>query len=122
MRLASMRITGCGANRGMHRTNYDTVASMSAGVYASLAIWAGGTMTNLSGEASRRRRGHRYALLALVTCPCHLPILALLLSGSAMGAFLNDYFITALIIFSLFFVCSLAATFRAFRVKHSRNL
>ena len=55
MRIASMRITGCGANRGMHRTNYDTVASMSAGVYANLAIWAGGTMTNLSGEASRRR-------------------------------------------------------------------
>jgi len=37
-------------------------------------------MTNPGLEASSRRRGHVYAVLALVTCPCHLPILALLLS------------------------------------------
>ncbi len=74
------------------------------------------------GETSRRRRGHLYALLALVTCPCHLPIIALLFSGSAMGAFLNDHFIMALIIFSLLFMCFLAAALRALRVKHSHNL
>lgn len=79
-------------------------------------------MTNHGGEASRRRRGHLYGLIALVTCPCHLPILALLLSGSVVGAYLNDHFITLIIIFSLLFVCSLAAALRALRVKQMRDI
>ncbi|MEE9596716.1 MAG: broad-spectrum mercury transporter MerE [Acidiferrobacterales bacterium] len=68
-------------------------------------------------ESSRHRRGYVYALLAVVTCPCHLPIFALLLSGSAMGVFLSDHFGTALIIFSLLFVFSLAAAVRVLRGK-----
>jgi len=79
-------------------------------------------ITNLRGEASRRRRGHVYAILALVTCPCHLPIFAVLLSGSAVGAFLNDHLIMAITIFSLLFVCSLVAAIRALRVKQARDI
>lgn len=30
------------------------------------------------------------AFLAILTCPCHLPILLLLLSGTAAGAFLQE--------------------------------
>jgi mercuric ion transport protein len=79
-------------------------------------------MTNPGLEASSRRRGHVYAVLALVTCPCHLPILAVLLSGSAVGAFLNDHFAMAITIFSLLFVCSLVAAVRALRVKQACDI
>ncbi len=65
--------------------------------------------------SSHHRRGYVYALLAVVTCPCHLPIFAVLLSGSAMGAFLSDHFGTALTTFSLLFIFSLAAALRVLR-------
>ena len=79
-------------------------------------------ITNLREEASSRRRGRVYAILALITCPCHLPILAVLLSGSAVGAFLNNHFAMAITIFSLLFVCSLVAAVRALRVKQARDI
>ena len=81
-----------------------------------------GTMTIPGLETSRRRRGHVYAVLALITCPCHLPILAVLLSGSAVGIFLNDHFAIAIVIFSLFFVCSLVAAVRVLRVKQAHDI
>ncbi len=79
-------------------------------------------MTNPGLEASSRRRGHVYAVPALVTCPCHLPIRALLLSGSAVGVFLNEHFAMAITIFSLLFVCSLVAAVRALRVKQAGDI
>ncbi len=47
--------------------------------------------TNTSNTASPTRGVLFYitALLAVLTCPCHLPILLLLLSGTAAGAFLQ---------------------------------
>ena len=79
-------------------------------------------MTISGREASHRRRGHVYAVLALVTCPCHLPILAVLLSGSSAGVFLNDHFAIAVMIFSLLFVCSLVAAMRVLRVKQAHDI
>ncbi len=79
-------------------------------------------MTNPGLEASSRHRGRVYAILALVTCPCHLPILAVLLSGSAVGVFLNEHFAMAITIFSLLFVCSLVAAMRALRVRQARDI
>ncbi len=67
------------------------------------------------------RRGYLYALVAVVTCPCHVPIFAVLLSGSAMGAFLNDHFGTALTIFSLLFIFSLVAALRVLRGKQAHG-
>ena len=87
-----------------------------------MAITVEGRMTKLRGESNRGRRGHLYALLAVVTCPCHLPILAILLSGSAVGAFLSDYFIMTLTIFSLLFIFSLTAAIRALRVKQAHDV
>jgi mercuric ion transport protein len=74
-------------------------------------------MTTVSGKSSQNRRGYLYATLAVVTCPCHLPILVLLFSGSAMGAFLTDHFATALTILSLLFIFSLALAVRALRAR-----
>ncbi len=76
-------------------------------------------MTTVSEESSQSRRGYLYALLAVVTCPCHLPVFALLFSGSAVGAFLSDNFATALTIFSLLFIFSLTLAVRALRARQA---
>ncbi len=78
-------------------------------------------MTTPRAELSRNRRGYVYVLLAVVTCPCHLPIFAVLLSGSAVGAFLSDHFGTALTIFSVLFIFSLAAALRVLRGKQAHD-
>lgn len=46
-------------------------------------------------------------LFAVVTCPCHLFILAALLTGTAAGAVIQSYFIPLVIIFSILFMISL---------------
>ena len=78
-------------------------------------------MTTHRAELSRNRRGYVYVLLAVVTCPCHLPIFAVLLSGSAVGAFLSDHFGTALTIFSVLFIFSLVAAVRVLRGKQAHD-
>ncbi|MBI4239395.1 mercury resistance protein [Candidatus Uhrbacteria bacterium] len=45
---------------------------------------------------------------AVMTCPCHLFILAALLAGSAAGAFVKSYFIPLFIVFSILFFISLS--------------
>ncbi len=73
------------------------------------------------GESSRHRRYYLFGALAVLTCPCHLPVFAMLLSGSAVGAFLSDHFGTALTIFFLLFVFSLAAALRVPRGKQAHD-
>jgi len=46
-------------------------------------------------------------LFAVVTCPCHIFLLAALLAGTAAGAWINSYFIPLIIIFSFLFIISL---------------
>jgi len=50
--------------------------------------------------------------LAVLTCPCHLPILLLLLSGTAAGAFLSDNLGLAALVLLPIFVLSGIATWR----------
>lgn len=45
--------------------------------------------------------------IAVITCPCHIIILAVLLAGTAFGAFLSNYFIPLIVIFSILFLISL---------------
>ena len=54
-------------------------------------------------------------LLALLTCPCHLPILALLLSGTAAGALLSEHLLPAVALFSVLFIVFLVMALRALR-------
>jgi|GEM_PF-2902633 len=47
-------------------------------------------MSDINNNSIRYRRtitGYFLAFTAVITCPCHLPILIVLLSGSAAGAF-----------------------------------
>ena len=57
------------------------------------------------------------ALLAVLSCPCHLPILLLVLSGTAAGAFLSKNMELAVVILLPIFVLSLFATWRLLETK-----
>ena len=64
--------------------------------------------------ASRAKRGGvLWGVLAVISCPCHLLILAVLLSGTALGSLLQEYFTSTLVLFSMLFVLSLWAFTRA---------
>ena len=52
------------------------------------------------------------ASLAVLTCPCHLPILLLLLSGTAAGAFLQANTGLAILLLLPVFLLSAIATWR----------
>ena len=40
-------------------------------------------------EVSRSRNGYLWGILAVLSCPCHLPILAIVLAGTSAGAFVR---------------------------------
>jgi mercuric ion transport protein len=50
--------------------------------------------------------------ITLLTCPCHLPILLLLLSGTAAGAFLSENLGLAVLVLLPIFLLSALATWR----------
>jgi len=52
------------------------------------------------------------AALAFLTCPCHLPILLLLLSGTAAGTFLSQNLALAFMLLLPVFLLSAVATWR----------
>ena len=57
------------------------------------------------------RRG-LWLLAAALTCPCHLPIYALLLSGSALGALLADHMLVSAAVMGAIFTFSLMVFLR----------
>lgn len=50
--------------------------------------------------------------LAVLTCPCHLPILLVLLSGTAAGAFLSENLGLSVLVLLPLFLLSAFATWR----------
>ena len=54
------------------------------------------------------------AAIAVITCPCHLPILLLALAGTGFGAALKDHLGLAAIAFTLLFVVSAWTALRLF--------
>ena len=74
--------------------------------------------TNQS-ESIKMPRWHAYTwgVLAALTCPCHLPVLALLLSGTAAGAFVSEQWSLATLVLTVLFVLFLRAALRAFRKR-----
>lgn len=46
------------------------------------------------------------AALAAVTCPCHLPLIVAVLSGTALGATLSQHWGLAFVVLSVLFVTS----------------
>ncbi len=59
--------------------------------------------------AWRRRWSGAFGLLALLTCPCHVPLLALAFSGTVAGALLAAHFDAARMLFTVVFLLSICA-------------
>lgn len=59
-----------------------------------------------------RRRGYAWAALAALTCPCHAPLFALLLAGTAAGVFLNEYLGIVVALMSVVFLLSLSVAMK----------
>lgn len=62
-----------------------------------------------------RWRGYTWGVLAALTCPCHLPVLALILSGTAAGVAVGAHFGVAALALTVLFALFLAAALRSFR-------
>lgn len=62
------------------------------------------TMTDPTALPVLRRRisAYLFTALALVTCPCHLPILLVLLAGTMAGAYFSEHWGIALALTTLF--------------------
>lgn len=66
-------------------------------------------------DAHQPLTGYLWGALAVLTCPCHLPILAAVLAGTTAGAFIGEHWGIAAIALIGLFVLSLARLQRAFR-------
>ena len=65
-------------------------------------------------EVSRPLTGYLWGVLAVLSCPCHLPILAIVLAGTGAGAFLGEHWVIVGIALTGLFVLSLSRLLRAF--------
>ena len=69
----------------------------------------------VSLETRKPLTGYLWGALAVHTCPCHLPILAVVLAGTTAGAFLGEHWGIAALGLTGLFVLSLARAMRAFK-------
>ena len=74
-------------------------------------------LTHDSAAARRRRWSWALGFLALITCPCHVPLLALSLSGTAAGALLAAHFDKTVMLFSVLFLLTVYAAIWLWRGK-----
>lgn len=62
-------------------------------------------------------RAYLLGALAVLTCPCHLPVLAVVLAGTSVGALFGLYWGIAAVALTALFVLSLVFALRAFRER-----
>lgn len=76
-------------------------------------------MTDITQPQTVRQRigSYLFAALALVTCPCHLPIWIAVLAGTTAGAFLSEHWAIAAVALTGLFLLSLARARRVFDSK-----
>lgn len=65
----------------------------------------------------QRISAYLFAALALVTCPCHLPILLVLLAGTTAGGYLSEHWGIAALALTALFVLSVRRALRIFGGK-----
>ena len=59
--------------------------------------------------------GYLWGGLAVLTCPCHLPVLAVVMAGTTAGAYVGEQWGFAVLGLTGLFVLSLVRALRAFR-------
>ncbi len=62
-----------------------------------------------------RWRAYAWGVLAVLSCPCHLPLLAVALASTSMGALLSKHEVTAALLLATLFLLALSRALRAFR-------
>ncbi|QPQ89172.1 broad-spectrum mercury transporter MerE (plasmid) [Burkholderia gladioli] len=62
-----------------------------------------------------RWRAWLWGALAALTCPCHLPVVLLALSGTAAGALVSQHKGIAVVVLLALFALSLTRALRTFR-------
>lgn len=70
---------------------------------------------NLPPEPRIPVTGYLWGALAVLTCPCHLPILAAVLAGTTAGAFLGEHWGVAALALTALFVVAVVRLLRVFR-------
>ncbi len=58
---------------------------------------------------------------AVVTCPCHLPLLAAVLAGTSLGAFVTEHFALAFAASTVLFVLSLVLVARTLGIRRDEQ-
>jgi len=66
-------------------------------------------------------KGYLLLGLAVVTCPCHLPILLAVLAGSALAGVLSQHFGLILLMLSVIFLASLLLGLKALKGSEQRR-
>lgn len=69
---------------------------------------------NLPPETRRPVTGYLWGVLTVLTCPCHLPIFAIVLAGTTAGAFIGEHWGIAALALTGLFVLSVTRLMRAF--------
>lgn len=67
----------------------------------------------LPPETRQPVSGYLWGALAVLTCPCHLPILAAVLAGTTAGAFLGEHWGVAALALTGLFVLAVTRLLRA---------
>jgi mercuric ion transport protein len=68
-----------------------------------------------STGSSRTWRAYAWGVLAVLTCPCHLPLLVIVLAGTTAGAFIGEHWVIAALALTALFILFLTRAIRAFR-------
>jgi len=61
-----------------------------------------------------RWRAYIWGALAVLTCPCHLPLLAVVVAGTSVGAFVGDHWGVAALALTGLFLLSMTRVLRVF--------
>ena len=68
----------------------------------------------------RRFGGYLAGFFAALTCPCHVPIYALLLSGTTAGSFLTPGNPWTWALFSIVFLLSVVTAMRLLKIRQQK--
>ncbi len=69
----------------------------------------------MNGPTRKSFTAYLWGVLAVLTCPCHLPLLVIVLAGTTAGIFLGEHWGIAALALTPLFVFFLARAIRAFR-------
>ncbi len=75
------------------------------------------TIEQTEKTLGRRLRTGLFTLLAIISCPCHIPILLVVLSGTSLGLLLAAHTVLAVTLLSAIFIASLVVLFRMLRTR-----